>query len=163
MNSLVFIIPSNMKNQGEVLRVLESVDVSQNIFVYFINQSSNNIGVNELYEVNQCHLIEIKTGKIIPLSQSRNLALNEVVNATFDERTLVMFIDDDAWFPRETIDFLLSLIFYSSFRSRKRNPLPVNHRQLVRKLTCFLTQLRSLPAFSGQDRYRTACRGMSPP
>ncbi len=110
MNSLYLIIPSNMKNHHDVKRIMESVDISQNINVYFINQTDENTCLVDIYKSKLCKIVEIKTGGIVPLSIARNYALNELCKKKIEieNNSLVMFVDDDAWFPRETIDYLLS-------------------------------------------------------
>lgn len=110
MNSLYLIIPSDMKNHHDIKRVMESIDVSQNISVYFINQATDDKLLTDIYELKLCNLVEIKTGGIVPLSVARNYALKELNKKRnlIEHNSLVMFVDDDAWFPRETIDYLLS-------------------------------------------------------
>lgn len=107
MNKLLLIVPSNLKNKNDVIRFAESVDYSSNIHVYFINQSDNQC-INEVYEFKKCRVTEITTGKIVPLSIARNIALKIIYKKEHDIlNTLVMFPDDDAWFPQDTLQFLL--------------------------------------------------------
>ncbi len=108
MNTLFLVIPSNMKRYSDVIRLFQSIDISNNIVVYFVNQSSEGLELQDIYEVKMCKVVEIKTGKIIPLSSARNLAIDKMLKNERKENALIMFIDDDAWFPQDTIEYLIS-------------------------------------------------------
>lgn len=110
MNSIYLIIPSNMKNHHDLKRVIESIDISRNINVYLINQAADDTFFSDICKLKLCNLIEIKTGGIVPLSVARNYALDELSKKgnLIEYNSFVMFVDDDAWFPIETINYLLS-------------------------------------------------------
>lgn len=107
MNDLILIVPSNLKNEEDVRRLAKSIDISRKIHLYFINQSVDK-NLKRIYKFSACDVTEIRTNRIIPLSEARNIALKKVYEEEYDiSKTIVMFPDDDAWFPKETIDFLL--------------------------------------------------------
>lgn len=109
-NNLYIVIPSNMEISTNVIRVMESVDVSENIHIFLVNQSDKDVELGSMYQARNIEIEEIKTGRIVPLSVARNLVLSQLYKRkNLDiSKGLVMFVDDDAWFPRETIDFLLN-------------------------------------------------------
>lgn len=108
-NELYLIVPSNLKNREDVLRFCKSVDVDSNIKVFFVNQSID-LSVDDIYEFKTCTVKEYKTGGIVPLSIARNIALDNMYKNEMlcVDNALVMFVDDDAWFPVDTINQLLS-------------------------------------------------------
>lgn len=108
MNRLYFVITSSLQNQKDVIRLCKSVDICSNIHLFFVNQSKEN-NIQDIYEFKYCKINEFNTNGIIPLSVARNIALEYMYNTPFllVEEAIVMFIDDDAWFPKETIDMLL--------------------------------------------------------
>jgi len=109
MNQLIIIMPSDMKNESDVRRAVASIDVSKNVILFFINQSSSR-KLEDIIQVEKCTVKELSTGHVIPLSAARNLAL-DIIYKNMDEysfHTVVMFVDDDAWFPEDTIDYLLN-------------------------------------------------------
>lgn len=107
-NELYLIVPSNLKNREDVLRFCESVDIDSNIKVFFVNQSVD-LSVNDIYKFKTSTAKEYKTGGIVPLSIARNIALDDMYKneALCVDNALVMFVDDDAWFPEKTINQLL--------------------------------------------------------
>lgn len=107
MNELIMIVASNMKNKNDVIRFAKSVDLSERIHIYFINQSTTEM-LSDIYEFKSCKVTEITTNGIIPLAQSRNIAFSIIYKKESTGNKLVMFPDDDAWFPEETISFLLN-------------------------------------------------------
>ena len=109
MNKLLFVIPSNMKNKEDVRRVLKSIDLSTDVSVIFINQSDEGLSLCAMYSSSLCNIHEIRTNEVIPLSKARNLALDFLYNDDKRQKPdLIMFIDDDAWFPEETVQYLLT-------------------------------------------------------
>lgn len=108
-NRLYLIVPSNLKNKEDVLRFCKSVDVTSDITIFFINQSMDK-SLEDIYKFDICTVKEYKTGGVVPLSTARNIALNDMYTNKMLEidNALVMFVDDDAWFPEETIKQLLS-------------------------------------------------------
>lgn len=108
MNDLLLIVTSNLKNENDIKQLAKSIDISENIHLYFINQSEDK-ELLQLYKFSNCRVTEIQTKKVVPLSKARNIALRKIYQECQElNNTLVMFPDDDAWFPRETIDFLLN-------------------------------------------------------
>lgn len=108
MNELLLVVTSNLKKEEDMKRLAKSVDVSENICVYFINQNEDKL-LNQVYKFTKCKVIEFRTKKIVPLSVARNIALKTIYNEEHDlNRTVIMFPDDDAWFDKKTIDYLLS-------------------------------------------------------
>ncbi len=109
MNKLYLVIPSNLKNPNDFIRMAKSIDISEDIKVYFINQSDD-LSVNQIYSFHKCELLEVRTGGVIPLSAARNLALDIIYKEQNEnvQNSLIMFVDDDAWFPKEALDYLLS-------------------------------------------------------
>ena len=73
-----------------------------------INQSVG-ISLSSIVNLENAHLIkEINTNGIVPLSVARNLALEylyQLKDFNFSS-CFTMFIDDDAWYPNDTLDFL---------------------------------------------------------
>ena len=106
MNKIIMIIASNLRNENDVLRICKSLDIDNHIIVYFINQSEQ-INLEDIYAFTKCHVHEIRTRKIIPLAVARNLALKEIYSSEWERNEVVMFVDDDAWFPIETLKYLL--------------------------------------------------------
>lgn len=108
-NYLYLIVTSNMRNKDDVQRFCSSVDIDYNIFIFFINQSEI-ITLEEIYRFSKCTIKEYKTYGVIPLSKARNIALVDMYNdaSLNKENAVVMFVDDDAWFPEDTIKYLLS-------------------------------------------------------
>lgn len=106
MNELIMVVASNLKNKNDVIRFAKSVDLSDRIHIYFINQSCTEL-LSDIYEFKNCKITEITTNGLIPLAQSRNIAFSSIYKNESSENELVMFPDDDAWFPEETIEFLL--------------------------------------------------------
>ena len=107
MNRLVLVVPSDLKMQENFTRIAESIDVFEDITVYFINQSEEK-SLNDVYEFKKSECNEIRTYKTVPLSTARNIALKKIYKeCRFENNTLIMFVDDDAWFPRETLEYLL--------------------------------------------------------
>lgn len=109
MNKLYLIIPSNLNEPSNFLRLAKSIDISENIFVYFINQSEQTM-MEDVYSFSLSKVQEIRTGKIVPLSVARNIALRKIYKErqVIYKESLIMFVDDDAWFPVETINSLLT-------------------------------------------------------
>jgi hypothetical protein len=109
MNQLCFIVTSTLEKIELITRFFDSLGSSNQITVIFINQSTEEeTFLLKKYEAN-FHLIEIKSGCHIPLSTARNLALNYLYNnPIISDDTLVLFTDDDAWFPENTINYLLN-------------------------------------------------------
>ena len=107
-NRLYLIVTSNLKNKEEVLRFCKSVDIDASITIFFINQSTNE-SLSDTYRFNICKVKEFKTRGVVPLSRARNIALDDMYkNEKFNvNNALTMFVDDDAWFPKETIEHLL--------------------------------------------------------
>lgn len=109
MNRLLLVIPTDLKQPKYIQRMLSSVDISEFIDVIIVNQSENS-KLSDFIQLHTAQLLkEIQTNGLIPLSKARNLALQYAYknyNADNDE-VLTMFVDDDAWFPKETIDYLL--------------------------------------------------------
>lgn len=108
-NRLYLIVPSNLKNKEDVLRFCKSVDVTSDITVFFINQSTDK-SLEDIYKFDICTVKEYKTNGVVPLSMARNIVLNDMYKNKMLEidNALVMFVDDDAWFPEETIKQLLN-------------------------------------------------------
>ena len=92
MNTLYLIVTSNLNNKSDFIRFAESVDISENITVLFINQSSN-LSLKDIYQFKKSNVMEIKTYKSIPLSNARNLALKKIYTEEFYIRrnALIMF------------------------------------------------------------------------
>jgi hypothetical protein len=101
------IVPSNLKNSADVIRLAKSVDVSEKIHLYFINQSTTE-NLKNIYEFKKCKITEITTNGVVPLAQARNIAFSSIYKNENPDNKLVLFPDDDAWFPIETIEFLLN-------------------------------------------------------
>lgn len=108
-NMLYLVVPSNLKNRREVLRFCKSVDINLNIKIFFVNQSID-LSLNDIYKFSTCIVKEYKTGGIVPLSIARNIVLDDMYKNEMlcMNNALVMFVDDDAWFPKETINQLLN-------------------------------------------------------
>lgn len=132
-NKINFIIPSSMNNKADVVRVMQSVDKTPEIIVYFINQSDKGVFLNEYYKVKKCKIYEIRTNGVIPLSLARNMALSKIYEKGLDniENSLTMFIDDDAWFPGETIKYLLNCDVRGYVLSTKD---PVNNKSFKKNM-----------------------------
>lgn len=107
-NYLYLIVPSNLLNPSDFIRLAQSVDVSRNIYIQFINQNPT-VSLSDIFHFEYCHVNEIRTWKTVPLSVARNIALEDLFkkNFSFIDNTMIMFVDDDAWFPIETIEMLL--------------------------------------------------------
>lgn len=112
MNELIMIVPSNLKNNMDVIRFAKSVDVSERIHIYFVNQSTTE-NLKNIYEFKKCKVTEIITNGIVPLARARNIALSSVYKNLNSNNKLVLFPDDDSWFPPETIEFLLNCEMYA--------------------------------------------------
>lgn len=108
-NKLYLIVPSNLKNKNDVIRLFKSIDIDSNISVFFINQSQDE-SLENIYKCSLCSVKEYRTNGIVPLSQARNIALDDMYkNEKYNvDNAIMMFVDDDAWFPLETIHFLLN-------------------------------------------------------
>lgn len=106
MNELIMIVPSSLKNKSDVVRLAKSIDVSDKIHVFFVNQSTT-LRLSNVYEFKKCLVTEVKTNGVVPLAKARNIALSDIYKNHNYNNTLVLFPDDDAWFPEETINHLL--------------------------------------------------------
>lgn len=108
MNKLYLVVPSNLKNSSDFIRLADSIDNEANIHLYFINQSPD-LALTDVYQFRQCKVTELRTGHVVPLSKARNLALQEMYsdNTLQVENAIIMFVDDDAWFPKETLECIL--------------------------------------------------------
>ena len=107
MNTLYLVVTSNLVEPEYYSRFAKSVDCCSNIRVFFVNQSNMPMDKVYKYEFSECKIFDI--GEQIPLSKARNIVLKYLyeINDTNDENAIIMFVDDDAWFPKETIDYLL--------------------------------------------------------
>ena len=108
MKKLIVIVPSNLRNNDDICRLMETQVVNENVYVIFINQSDDKTSLMEFFRNRLCVIDEIFTQGVVPLSIARNIGLDYLYkkkNITPD--SLVMFVDDDAWFPSETINYLL--------------------------------------------------------
>ena len=108
-NRLLLIIPTDLKSPQYIQRMLSSADISSSVDIIVINQSENS-DLIDFAKLQNANLVkEIQTKGLVPLSKARNLALEYAYKnyAHSDGNTLTMFVDDDAWFPKETIEFLL--------------------------------------------------------
>lgn len=109
MNDLYFVVTSSLKNCNDIKRMIQSVDISEKVHIVFINQNDKSLTLNKLIEVKRCSVKEIFVNKVIPLSSARNEGLKYLYSLKdLNDNALVMFTDDDAWFPYETIDYLLN-------------------------------------------------------
>lgn len=108
MNEIYFLTPSNLKESQYFIRLINSIDIHENIHVIFLNQSEK-FHYYDFISPKKCSIEEICLGKVMPLSQSRNIGLDYLKEQKYiyKENALVMFMDDDAWFPSNTIDELL--------------------------------------------------------
>ena len=108
-NKLYLVVTSNFNSKEDVLRFAKSVDISSNITVFFVNQSQDE-SLDTVYKFNKCNTKEYRTNGIVPLSEARNIALRDMYESlSLDiKNSLIMFVDDDAWFPEETLSALLS-------------------------------------------------------
>ena len=108
MNHLYLVVTSNLVNVSDFIRFMKSVDINKEISVLFVNQSDG-LRLQDVYKVNKCQYIEYQTKRLVPLSVARNIALKDMYeNELIDvKKSIVMFVDDDAWFPYETIQMLL--------------------------------------------------------
>lgn len=135
MNTLYLIVTSNLNNKSDFIRFAESVDISENITVLFINQSSN-LSLKDIYQFKKSNVMEIKTYKSIPLSNARNLALKKIYTEEFYIRrnALIMFTDDDAWFPLETLHYLLECQI-KAFSLKTKDPISNKSFSKVKKIS----------------------------
>lgn len=109
MKKLIVIVPSNLKNSNDICRLMRTLDVNENIYVIFINQSNDKKPLTEVFKNRLCVIDEIFTQGVVPLSIARNLGLDHLYEKkNITQNSLVMFVDDDAWFPLETINYLLN-------------------------------------------------------
>lgn len=110
MNRLLFIIPTDLKDPFYIKRIITSLDIACNINIVIINQSKNDNVENHIVPKKAVILNEIKTKGIVPLSVARNMALTYLYENYDDsiKNTLTLFVDDDAWYPEETLQFLLA-------------------------------------------------------
>lgn len=109
MNSLLYlVVTSSLQNKNDVMRFAESVDISSDISVFFINQSVEE-NLDDVYLFEKCKVKEYNTYGIVPLSTARNIALKDMYSdsGVVDKDVYVMFVDDDAWFPVETLQMIL--------------------------------------------------------
>lgn len=107
-NKLYLVVPSNLKQPSNVIRLAKSIDYNNNIFLFFINQNSE-LFLKDIYSFKKCHVKEFRTNCIIPISKARNIVLNYLysTNSFQVDNSIIMFVDDDAWFPSQTLDMLL--------------------------------------------------------
>lgn len=107
MNTLYLVVTSNLKEPDYYIRFAKSVDYCSNIRVFFVNQSNMPMDMVYTYKKSGCKIFDV--GKQIPLSKARNIVLKYLYesNNANDEKAVIMFVDDDAWFPKETLDYLL--------------------------------------------------------
>lgn len=107
MNTLYLVVTSNLKEPDYYSRFAKSVDLCSNIKVFFVNQS--NIPMEKVYTYKQSSCKTFNVGKQIPLSKARNIVLKHLYeeDSKITEDAVIMFVDDDAWFPKETLDYLL--------------------------------------------------------
>lgn len=107
MNTLYLVVTSNLKEPEYYSRFAKSVDISRNIKVYFVNQSIIPMEKVHIYTQTGCKIFDV--GEQIPLSKARNIVLKHIYKEdnVIDENAIIMFVDDDAWFPKETLDYLL--------------------------------------------------------
>lgn len=158
MNELYLIVTSNLNNLDDVLRLFKSIDISEKIHLFFINQNCD-IQIKDFYSFQKINITEINVGKIIPLSCARNLALSKIYSKKDNhEKTLVLFPDDDAWFPIETLNFLLECknnayslktidpILNKSFNNVKNNAKIVKGWHVVKDICsiCIVLPLKEL-------------------
>lgn len=109
MNDLYLIVPSSMKVTEDIKRLITSIDVSKQIHVIFINQSEDGVRLNDVINIEKLDLVEIFTYGLVPLAVARNKGLEYLHKVeSIEDNSFIMFVDDDAWFPKETIDYLLS-------------------------------------------------------
>ena len=109
MNELYLIVPSGLKVTSDVDRLIKSINFSNRIHLIFINQSEEGRKLNDIVDTNELNLVEIFTHGLIPLATARNKGLEYLHEAEINtNNSLIMFVDDDAWFPKETIEYLLS-------------------------------------------------------
>ena len=106
MNTLYLVVTSNLKEPDYYIRFAKSVDYCSNIRVFFVNQSNMPMDMVYTYKKSGCKIFDV--GKQIPLSKARNKVLKYLYETNdHDENTIIMFVDDDAWFPKETLEHLL--------------------------------------------------------
>ena len=110
MNRLLLIIPTDLKDPFYIKRIITSLDITHNIHIVIVNQSKNDNVENYIVPKKAIILNEIKTKGIVPLSVARNMALTYLYENYDDsmKNTLTLFADDDAWYPEETLHFLLT-------------------------------------------------------
>lgn len=109
MNELYLIVPSNMRVEDDIKRLIESVDISEHIHLILINQSDTKKMLHEVIKIGSLQVTEILTQGQIPLAIARNKGLEYLHcnEEKIKDNSLVMFVDDDAWFPKETLNYLL--------------------------------------------------------
>ena len=107
-NQIYLIVPSNLKNTSDFIRLAKSIDIDDNIHLFFVNQNPK-IMLKDIYCFQNCKVTEFRVGGIIPLSRARNIALKAMYNESSLnlKNSLIMFVDDDAWFPKETLEYLM--------------------------------------------------------
>lgn len=108
MNELYLIVTSTMENLADIKRLIDSIDISNHIHLVFINQSNRDTYLRDVVKIRKNDVKEICIGKRVPLSYARNKGLDYLyANSALAEKAFVMFVDDDAWFPKETLKYIL--------------------------------------------------------
>ena len=107
MNTLYLVVTSNLKEPEYYSRFAKSVDLCSDIKVFFVNQSKVPMEKVYTYKQARCRIFDV--GEQIPLSKARNIVLNHLyeTDSINNENAVIMFVDDDAWFPKETLNYLL--------------------------------------------------------
>ena len=151
MNNLCLIVTSFLEYENEVIRLFDSLGESNQITVIFINQSNKDHTTLFNKYRKRFNLIEIKSDCRISLSAARNMALRYLYSdSTMDEKTFILFTDDDAWYPVDTIKYLLScenkaysLMVYDPFLGKSFLPYQ-NRKQGIIKKERIITDIISI-------------------